>query len=101
MDDEVFEQLRWDGAAAIPSNFREKISNVAFFIKDKPTGDQQLRLHLGPNTTMLGLYQGVPQAVRGIHYHAALTDRITIFKEPIFALAGDPERIKQIVTKTV
>lgn len=47
MDDEVFEQLRWDGAAAIPSNFREKISNVAFFIKDKPTGGSAVEVTLG------------------------------------------------------
>ena len=101
MDDAVFEKLVWDGVAAIPQSFRDKIENVAFFVVNKPSPEQREELHLGPHRTLLGLYQGIPQTRRGVHYQAALPDRITIFKEPILELSDDPETIRQIVADTV
>ena len=101
MDDAEFENLVFAGVDAIPEPFKSKIENVAFFIEDEPSEQQREENHLDHNHTLLGLYQGIPQTVRGIHYHLALPDRITIFKKPILALSSDPETIKQIVADTV
>ena len=101
MDDTTFEKLVFEGVDAIPEPFRSKIENVAFFIMDKPTPEQRKQFHLDRHHTLLGLYQGVPQTVRGVHYHLALPDKITIFKEPILALSDDPETIRRIVADTV
>ena len=101
MDDKTFGQLVTKGIEAIPEPFRSKIENVAFLIEDEPSSEERKESHLTPNQTLLGLYRGIPQTRRGIHYHAALPDRITIFKKPILGLSNDPKTIKQIVANTV
>ena len=101
MTDTEFEQLVFAGVDAMPEPFKSKIENVAFFIEDEPSPEQREQNHLDRHHTLLGLYQGIPQTVRGIHYHLALPDRITIFKKPILALSSDPETIRKIVADTV
>lgn len=101
MDDQTFGQLVNDGIAAIPEHFRNKIENVAFVIEDNPSEEQKLQMHLGTQRKLLGLYQGIPQTERGVHYYAVLPDKITIFKEPILSLSNDPETIRKIVADTV
>lgn len=101
MDTAEFERLMNDGIAAIPEPFRSKIENVAFVIEDNPSSEQQMQLHLDDHHKLLGLYQGIPQTKRGVHYYAVLPDKITLFKEPILSLSDDPEIIKQIIADTV
>jgi len=43
----------------------------------------------------------VPQLERGANYSAVLPDKITIFQDPIEALARDEEDIKEMVKNTV
>ena len=53
------------------------------------------------HTLLLGLYEGIPQINRQ-NYNLALPDKITIFKNPIVELcAGNPDKIKQQVAKTI
>jgi predicted Zn-dependent protease with MMP-like domain len=79
----------------------QKLDNVAIVIEDEPTPAQKEKFHLRHGWTLFGLYEGVPQTVRGAHYGAVLPDKITIFRKPIIEAARDAEHIQEIVKNTV
>ena len=101
MTDEEFEQLVNDGIEAIPKKFLDLLDNVAITIDQEPNASQVARYKLDHHHTLLGLYEGVPQNKRGANYTAVLPDKITIFRGPIMRIAQDPDRIKEMVKKTV
>ena len=98
---EEFEKIVGEGVKAIPERFLQKLSNVAIVIEAEPTPVQRKKLNIHPGFTLLGLYEGVPQARRGSNYSAVLPDKITIFQNPIEATARDETDIKEIVKNTV
>jgi predicted Zn-dependent protease with MMP-like domain len=54
------------------------------------------------NTTLFGLYEGVPTTKRGSSYSMVLPDKITIFKMPIERYFGDdPEKMHDHVRDVV
>lgn len=103
MSDEEFEQLVSEGIDAIPVHFLSKLENVAIVIADEPTKLQRKENHIGPHSTLLGLYEGVPLTARGESYGGmVLPDKITIFKKPILEEAGNnKEVIRALVRSTV
>ena len=96
-----FEKIVKEGIRAIPEKFLRKLENVAIVVEDEPTLAQKKKLNLHPSWTLFGLYEGVPQLERGANYSAVLPDKITIFQNPIEALAGDEKDIKEMVKNTV
>ncbi len=103
MKKEEFEQLVDEGITAIGEEFLKLANNVAIVIEDEPSADQRRKMRLGRGHTLLGLYEGIPQTSRQ-HYGVGTTlpDRITIFRKPIEAIAGDdPVRIREMVAETV
>ncbi|TSD02397.1 MAG: hypothetical protein Athens071424_93 [Parcubacteria group bacterium Athens0714_24] len=98
---EEFEKFVEEGIKAIPEKFLHKLNNVAVVVEDEPTKEQKNKLGLASGTTLLGLYEGVPQLKRGTNYSAVLPDKITIFQKPIEAVARGEKDIKEIVKNTV
>lgn len=96
-----FEKIVEEGIRAIPEKFLRKLDNVAIVIEDEPTPAQKKKLNIHSNWTLLGLYEGVPQAKRGASYSAVLPDKITIFQKPIEADARNEKDLKEIVKNTV
>jgi len=96
-----FEKIVKEGIRAIPEKFLRKLENVAIIVEDEPTLAQKKKLNLHPSWTLFGLYEGVPQLERGTNYSAVLPDKITIFQNPIEALARDEKDIKEMVKNTV
>jgi len=96
-----FEKIVKEGIKAIPEKFLRKLENVAIVIEDEPTPAQKKKLNIHSGWTLFGLYEGVPQIERGAGYSAVLPDKITIFQQPIEALARDEKDIKAIVKNTV
>ena len=101
MNKNNFEKLVKEGIMAIPKKFLRKLDNVAIVIEDEPTPAQKKKLNIHTNWTLLGLYEGIPQAGRGENYNAVLPDKITIFQKPIERDAQDEEDLKEIVKNTV
>jgi predicted Zn-dependent protease with MMP-like domain len=80
-----------EAVASIPSDLRERISNVEIVVEDEPTDPR-----------LLGLYQGVPLTRRGVYYAGALPDKITIFRGPLERLyGGDRERLRAETKRVV
>lgn len=96
-----FEKIVEVGIGAIPERFLQKLNNVAVVIENEPTPAQIKKLKIRRGWTLFGLYEGVPQAVRGTNYSSVLPDKITIFKKPIEEAANSEEEIKEIVKNTV
>ena len=98
MPREEFEKLvAEEFPAAVPEEFRSKISNVAFLIEDAPSQEDRQREGLHDNETLLGLYKGIPHTARGDHYGmgATLPDTITLYQLPIEREAFDLMSIAQ------
>lgn len=100
MERDQFEQLVSEGLERIPAKFRVLIKNVAILIADAPTPEQLRRNHIGPGSTLLGLYEGVPRAAR-YGQEPLMPDKITIFQQPIESVAATPEAVREQVAKTV
>ncbi len=101
MDDELFEQLVQQGVAAIPERFLKKLNNVSIIVEAEPSALQKQKVNLRSDQLLFGLYEGVPQNMRGINYSAVLPDKITIFKNSILMVAKSAEAIKELVKDTV
>ena len=89
MEIEKFEKLVKEGIKDIPKRFLDKLDNVDIVIEEGRY-----------DSSLLGLYQGVPQTERW-HYSQVLPDKITIFKKPIERMASSEKEIKEIVKNTV
>jgi predicted Zn-dependent protease with MMP-like domain len=100
MEQSEFEQLVNEGVAQIPEKFLKMLKNLAIVVDEEPSPEQVDKLKIRKDTSLFGLYEGVPQIKRGAFY-SALPDKITIFKKPIEQYAGSPEQIKEIVKNTV
>lgn len=96
-----FEKIVEAGIAAIPERFLQKLDNVAIVTEDAPTPAQLQKLKIRKGWTLFGLYEGVPQAVRGNHYTSVVPDKVTIFKRPIEAEAASLAEMETIVKNTV
>jgi predicted Zn-dependent protease with MMP-like domain len=96
-----FEKLVEECVAQIPKEFLAKLSNVAIVVEDEPSQEQLGKAGLSKGSTLLGLYQGVPQTKRGPHYGMVLPDKITIFQKPIERMARSNEEIRRLVRNTV
>ena len=96
-----FEKIVAEGIKAIPEKFLRKLNNVAIVIECEPTPDQKKKLNIRRDWALFGLYEGIPQTVRGTNYSAVLPDKITIFQKPIEDEANDEEDIKEMVKNTV
>ena len=98
---EEFEVLVEEGLAAIPEKFQKLLNNVGIVIEDEPTEAQRRKMRLRADSTLLGLYEGIPQSRRGANYSWVLPDKITIFMNPILAMSRDLEDAKRMVRDTV
>jgi predicted Zn-dependent protease with MMP-like domain len=85
MDKDVFKRLVEQAINNLPEEFLSKLDNVDVVVQDYPNHSQLTKARLKGGYTLLGLYQGVPQTKRGVHYGLVLPDKITLFQKPIEA----------------
>ena len=85
MNREEFAQLVTKAVEDLPQEFLTKLENIDVVLEEEPTPAQLRKSALRRGETLLGLYEGVPQTKRGIHYGMVLPDKITIFQKPIEA----------------
>ncbi len=100
MERKKFEKLVREGIKSIPEKFLRRLDNVAIVIEDKPSPDQLRKLKLKENTTIFGLYEGIPKTKRW-NYSQVLPDKITIFQKNIEKIISSEKEIKEIVKNTL
>ncbi len=86
----------------LPEWVRTKIQNVAILIEDEPSEDIRREENLGPDETLLGLYQGTPLTARGYDDSMILPDTITLYRFPIEAAAQeDGKDARDVIAETI
>jgi predicted Zn-dependent protease with MMP-like domain len=96
-----FERLVWAALEELPSEFRERLENVAVVVDEWPPVDSQGSLGSKSDGMILGLYDGVSLLQRGSDYHLNVPDRITIYRGPIVALCRSQAELVREVRDTV
>lgn len=97
MELERFQRHVMDAVASLPPDFLERLENLEVVAEDAPDAEQLTSLGMGPDETLLGLYEGVPLTERTSHYGMVAPDKITIFRGPIEdCCRNDAEIIRQI-----
>ena len=96
-----FQRLVRRALDEIPSPYRDWLDNIDILIERRPTARHRREAGLGPDETLLGLYEGVPRTERDSGYGMVLPDRITIFQEPIQRECSTEAELVEEVRDTV
>ena len=75
---EEFDNLVEEAVARLPRVFREKLSNVAIEVADRPPQGEQ------DGTTLMGIFQGVPVTEKSV-FQATGPDRVILYQRNIEA----------------
>lgn len=97
----VFDQLVVDAINEMPQRLRDRLSNVSIVVEDKPNSHILEKLRLMSNTTLLGLFQGVPLNKKSIWQSVTMPERITVFQKNIEKICRSDEEIKQRIKEVI
>lgn len=101
LDHETFDRLVARALEGLPAWVQTALDNIEVTVAETPTPAQRRRTGLRPGTTLLGLYEGVPQTRRSSRYGLVLPDKITLFRRPILAVCRTPEEVQERVRAVV
>ena len=90
-----FEKLVDAALEELPPDIADKSDNVAVVVEDRPNREQ------APDGDLLGLYEGISLADRGIDYAGVMPDRVTIFMEPHLAMGLREHDLRAEIRTTV
>lgn len=90
LDADRFEELVSNALESLPPEFARAIDNVAVVVDDGTA-----------ESTLLGLYEGIPLTKRTSGYSGVSPDRITIFRLPILARSSSESDVEEQVRRTV
>ncbi len=89
MDRKRFHRLAEAAFRALPAVLLDRADNVVVWIEDRPPADVLAELGLDHPDDLLGLYEGLPLAERGIDTYGVLPDRVVLYQRPIERYARD------------
>lgn len=98
---ERFEEFVANALDSLPERYQKRLNNLVIVVEDEPNEDQRQKLKLHPNSTLFGLYEGIPLTKRGANYSLVLPDKITIFKKPSEFASHSLESLKEQIRYTV
>jgi predicted Zn-dependent protease with MMP-like domain len=82
--------------ASLPPWVVARIDNVVIVVERRPRRTQN-----PDGETLLGLYEGVSLAERGVDYYAVAPDQITVFYEAHMALGLSADELRSEIRTTV
>jgi len=85
-----------DSLADLPDWVHEQVDNLIVVVEDDPTPEQD-----PTGDGILGIYDGVSLAERGVDYFGQAPDRIVIFYRPHLGLGLDEAELREEVRRTV
>jgi predicted Zn-dependent protease with MMP-like domain len=98
MSADDFEEAVVQALDEVPKPLRDMMDNVAIFIEDR----YEPLPHEDPDTTLLGLYDGVPLTERDLGWGAAsMPDRIIVYKDAILEICDTEKDVVEEVGITV
>jgi predicted Zn-dependent protease with MMP-like domain len=85
----------------LPPGLGRFLDNVAILTEDYPTPDQRASAGIGPDESLLGLYEGIPVTQRSASYSMVIPDRITLFRRAIEATCQTDAELVEEIRKTI
>ena len=92
---------------SLPTEFKERIHNLAVMVEDQPRmvpKGRRLRGTTGlhkPRSLLMGVFQGVPATQKSVFDVCPGPDRIVLYKKNIEAVCRNDEEIRHEVRQTV
>ncbi|MFZ1250771.1 MAG: metallopeptidase family protein [Candidatus Microsaccharimonas sp.] len=99
--DEEFDLLVSKAMDELPQQYIKGLDNVAILYADEPDEYQKQKSHLDDHHILLGLYEGIPLTQRGAGYTFVLPDKITLFKNPLLAIAANDTALFEQIKRTL
>ncbi|HEX9642567.1 MAG TPA: metallopeptidase family protein [Acidimicrobiia bacterium] len=96
MSRRAFERVVDEVLGTLPAWVVERIDNLQVVVEEWPSVDQD-----PDDEGMLGLYDGVSLAERGIDYFAAMPDTIWVFRGPHLELGLTSQELRAEIRTTV
>lgn len=96
MDRRTFDRIVDDALDELPEWVIERVDNLIVVVEERPTREQD-----PDGEGLLGIYEGVSLAERGVDYYGVAPDRIVIFREPHLAMDLSVDEMRAEVRKTV
>lgn len=96
MDRRRFEALVDAALEELPADIVARIDNLVVVVEDWPSAEQD-----PSGEGLLGIYEGVSLAERGVDYFGVAPDRIVIFRGPHLELGLDDAELQQEIRRTV
>lgn len=96
MDRRTFDRIVDDTLAELPEWVLDRVDNLIVVVEERPTFDQD-----STGDGLLGIYEGVSLAERGVDYFGVAPDRIVVFREPHLAMGLSEPEMRAEVRKTV
>ena len=79
-----FERIVEEAVKSLPETFRDRIENIVIRVAESPNRRQSKSSEpKGHETSLYGLYEGVPRTERRVDDSFQQPDRITVFKRAI------------------
>ena len=97
MTREQFDKLVEEAVEEIPSEFRERMENVAILVEDYPTGPIKARYK---KSLLLGVFMGVPLTQQNWEL-AYPPHKVILYQKNIESICHSDEEIKQEVRITL
>ncbi|MCI0597480.1 metallopeptidase family protein [Candidatus Parcubacteria bacterium] len=112
MNENTFRSIALSEWEAMPERFKNRVKNVALLVCDEPSEETRREEGLREGETLLGLYHGIPNTLRGSEYGVGetLPDTITLYRLPILAEAEELtdtdtshfiEQVKKVIRETI
>ncbi len=96
-----FDRLVMDAIHELPKTIKDYLSTVSIIVEDRPDDSLLEKLRLKSNTSLLGLFEGIPLNRRSVWHSRTVPERITIFQKNIEAISRSDEEVKQRIKKVV
>ncbi|MGA2630024.1 MAG: metallopeptidase family protein [Terriglobia bacterium] len=94
MDREEFDRIVAEAVAQLPRVFRERLSNVAIVVEDRPRGEE------GRDRSLMGLFHGVPLTEKST-FQSSGPDRVEIYQKNIEAVCRTKREIRSEIRATL
>lgn len=96
MNPQRFDQIVDSVINSLPEWVVDEIDNLVVVVEDQPT-----REHDPEGIGLLGIYEGVSLAERGVDYYGVAPDRIVVFYRPHLDLGLPDDELADEIRRTV
>ena len=96
MDRQTFDRIVDEALEELPEWVIERVDNLIVVVENRPTRDQDPE-----NEGLLGIYEGISLAERGVDYFGFTPDEIVIFYLPHIELGLSDEELAAEIRITV